>query len=59
MGILEAVGHIRWTIERSPRAYAEARNMLIDLRIALVNAELKYLDKQNATRRRKNAVNIA
>lgn len=42
MDTSEMIAHIEWTIDKSPKAYVELRDGLIDLRIALVNAELRY-----------------
>lgn len=47
MSIIEAIEHIKWSINKSPKAYAEMREYLVDLRIDLVNAELRYQEELN------------
>lgn len=48
MSIIDAVGHIKWTLDKSRLSYRECRDMLVDLRVQLVNAELKYQEETNA-----------
>lgn len=44
--ITDAVGHIKWTLEHSPKSYVVCREMLMDLRVQLVNMELKYQEEK-------------
>lgn len=47
MNSIDAIDHLYWTIEKSPKAYALLREGLTNLRIAIVNAELRYQEEQN------------
>lgn len=40
--MIDAIEHMLWTVEKSPYAYAQMRDKCIELRIALVNAELRH-----------------
>jgi hypothetical protein len=40
--MLDAITHIEWTIEHSPKTYAMFRLRCISLRQSLVNAELRH-----------------
>lgn len=46
MSLIDAIGHIRWTLEHSPSSYILMREQLIDLRQMLVNMEIKYDEEQ-------------
>lgn len=47
MSILESAEHIIWSIEKSPQAYRECRDILTNLRICIVNAELREREEEN------------
>lgn len=46
MSLDESCSHILWTLQKSPKAYEVCRDMLTEVRIAIVNAELRYQEKQ-------------
>lgn len=50
MDVYAAVEYLEWTMAKSPKSYALHRDMLIDLRKALVNEELKYTEALNDNR---------
>ena len=47
MDVFGATEYINWTLSHSPKSYALHRELLIDLRKALVNSELAYQDAKN------------
>lgn len=47
--MIDCIEHILWTVEKSPKTYDLFREKLIDLRVALVNAEISHKDRQNGT----------
>lgn len=55
MSMLDAINYIQWTVDRSQKAYELHRNNLIELRVFLVNAELKYLREKKDVGHKSNA----
>ncbi len=49
MTLIDAISHINWTIERSPKTVAMFSEQLKDLRKALVNAEIRQqlMEREN------------
>lgn len=45
MSIIEAHDAVVWTLDKSPKAYVTCREVLTDLRRAIVNAELRYQEE--------------
>jgi hypothetical protein len=43
----DCIKHILWTVDKSPKTYDLFREKLIDLRIAIVNAELLHRERQH------------
>lgn len=46
--VKDAIGHILWTLERSPSTYAYFRKELTSLRQQLVNSELQFKESSGA-----------
>lgn len=53
--IIDACGHIKWTLERSPSSYPLCREMLMDLRQQLVNCELVFMEDKLTKKEKKHA----
>lgn len=50
MDVFGATEYINWTLNHSPKSYALHRDLLMDLRKALVNAELRYVEEKKETK---------
>ena len=45
--IADCASHIIWTISNSPKAFQEARDILHELRVTIVNAELRHKEEES------------
>jgi hypothetical protein len=50
VSIIEALEHIRWSLDHSPTTYTMYRAHMIDLRQQLVNCELRYQERHEPER---------